>query len=790
MGRNARGVGPAAILENQLGEEIEYLRLAIRISPTPISFRTGTGHIYYELMERMPRIAGQDAARAKLCRQITEAVYPLAARLLAQAVEITLSFSPNIQTFPTSPPTMVTATGFDIGRMKIIHTFVPPQRRRWASITRPSNPIASGLLVICRPLRYRYHALKDTRKRWKHIKSNIFRDWSRRALERHEEEMKELRGEWQKKPLLNPALWQSAPRRTDHIEPVPKRGISPLPIDLIAASRPAPTAIPRAPQAIIREPQRTPPHPATPTHAALPKIPMPTPTITLPKPIEPTILHHMASALPRVTAQPRPAALSALALEPVHNLIMAQNVHLFPKPGTQHTQGHVNLDLQPPRKLGTEIAEKPKPQLEIINKILQLRPLKPLPPARTARPTAEKEATIPSPTPPPIALKEHKEYLAAPKPPPPVAPRVQTEQSTPMASPVAAILRERPPPPTPPLPTTAPPEALTTSPPLEEFPSPSPETPESLPPHKPAQPAAPRPKQQTMLAPTPPPPIALTTQAEQLTPMASPVAAILRERPPPPTPPLPTTAPPEALTTSPPLEEFPSPSPETPESLPPHKPAQPAAPRPKQQTMLAPTPPAAAGPAEETTAAARTEQLAQPILTAAPAPQNSPQPKPQPHPEPQQPQAPLPPAAQAPPPAPSRREQEYAARREITGQPLPKPRQTEPAPRIVVSAEQPPPPLRLIRDFEQPLAQRFRAHHYAHEQGLKTEPVLVPKQAPILVATHRPEPKTIYKPAPEIAPKPSHAPRVFAPKSRWAFLSPSPTPSPSGYFTGKTTRRV
>lgn len=722
MGEKTRGSGPAAIHENKLGDEREYLRLATRDYAGFSSFRTGAGRIVRELAKCLPNLPGYSAGRAELCRKIAESVYPLAARLLAQAVEITLSLSPEPQSFPTSPTTMMMAAGFDIAQGNMLYAFVPPNRRRWANIPRQKEPaiIASGLLVTCRPLRYRYHAIKDSRKRWKHIKSDIFKNWSRRDLQRFEEELKELEAWLGKKPRPDPALKQAAPIRKPRASGKPKPDSVPLPtptqVAPLAAPFMAPPPATRTPQMQPRTEKATPepkqgvrrrpepaaaqkigkpptsrqepaPRPRDSAHAASPE-PQQVP------PLLPVLLAQKASPVPAPAAH---AARKTLQLEPILPAPASFAARVRPPPAPSTTP-ILSAPSQPPPP-----ATLPNTQTEKIS---------PLADAESAEPL--ETPTAPRAEPVPLIILDTTAITAAPAPAPAPAPAAPPPPRAAMTltaaiRPTQEIVRPMPASPSPPIPAIV----VAASPPPETEP-------------------------QLSVAATPPPPIAPKPAPKQLRPEMSAKKPLDKPGP----------EPPSARPVEMPPQE--SPEPQPPET------------RPHEQPRTEP---------------------------AQPEPQHPPEPQQPGTQEPQHPQ-PEPEAKKAEPRAerqePAIREREYTARSEVTDRLAP---ESKPSPRYAAVAPKPQATPRNVRDFEQPLAQRFRAHYYAHEQGMRAEPQHVPKHGPVLVATAKPEPKAERSATPKTESKASPSQRQ-QPQNRWAFLSPSPAPSPSGFFTGRTTRKA
>ncbi|MDE1901459.1 MAG: hypothetical protein KGI37_07440 [Alphaproteobacteria bacterium] len=155
-----------------MGRRLEaYVTALTRRAAGEIHFRTGAGRILRDLMLHWPVLPGYEDDALELCERISEAVYPLAAALYAQAVDIAVTISAQPLIPPAAIPAMATYLVFDstsgIMRQCSLSPRQPPPDGR-------ALGAAQGIAVMCKPLNYRYHTIKDDRKRSGHPHAGIF----------------------------------------------------------------------------------------------------------------------------------------------------------------------------------------------------------------------------------------------------------------------------------------------------------------------------------------------------------------------------------------------------------------------------------------------------------------------------------------------------------------------------------------------------------------------------------------------------------------------------------------
>jgi len=146
--------------QDAFDKSISYVRALTAKYPGMIEFRTGAGHIFFDLIEHLPPVERLEEERRALCHLIEEHAYPLAASLYAQAVHITIAVSQK----PLGPPPRVNAlasfTAFDIEKGVLRHGFLSPEHP-FPDFSELA--INAGLTVECEPLNYHYHQLRDDR---------------------------------------------------------------------------------------------------------------------------------------------------------------------------------------------------------------------------------------------------------------------------------------------------------------------------------------------------------------------------------------------------------------------------------------------------------------------------------------------------------------------------------------------------------------------------------------------------------------------------------------------------
>ena len=165
--------------EFRLADDLSsYVLELTRRAPGTILFRTGAGRILRDLLIHWPTLDDWENEAQEICEKITEAVYPLASALFAQAVEMTIVISPSLIPQPTSINAMATYIAFDAVNKIERHSFLSPHN---ALQVDHFLRVAKGIAVICRPINYRYHTLKDDRQRKGHPRAGIF-EWPERLI--------------------------------------------------------------------------------------------------------------------------------------------------------------------------------------------------------------------------------------------------------------------------------------------------------------------------------------------------------------------------------------------------------------------------------------------------------------------------------------------------------------------------------------------------------------------------------------------------------------------------------
>ena len=154
-----------------VGDLYSYLAVLAQRAPGKIAFRTGAGRIFRDLLIHWPTLDDWEDEAQELCQRITDAVYPLTGALYAQAIEMAITISPT----PILPPTHIDALStyvlFDVQDKFERHYFLSPEK--------PLPPadalsVTKGIAILCRPLNYRYHTIKDDRGRTGHPHAGIF----------------------------------------------------------------------------------------------------------------------------------------------------------------------------------------------------------------------------------------------------------------------------------------------------------------------------------------------------------------------------------------------------------------------------------------------------------------------------------------------------------------------------------------------------------------------------------------------------------------------------------------
>jgi hypothetical protein len=151
----------SCVKEHPLDDKLKkYLAELVKQHPSTIQFKTGAGHIYYDLLAHWPVIPGWENEAKELCDHLADMAYPLAARLYAQAVSIMVRIGSTPIVLPPTPATMAVYVTFDISRGVARCLFLSPHQT-----TPPSEEMAisSGVAMLCEPLHYHYHQLHEDR---------------------------------------------------------------------------------------------------------------------------------------------------------------------------------------------------------------------------------------------------------------------------------------------------------------------------------------------------------------------------------------------------------------------------------------------------------------------------------------------------------------------------------------------------------------------------------------------------------------------------------------------------
>lgn len=148
------------VFDRPLGGALTYLKALVEKNPGVVEFRTGASHIFFDLVNHLPSIPNCERQKRELCHLIAELVYPLAANLSAQAVALTLTISGTSLTPPGVVKAMATYLALDANCGSVRHCFMSPEQR----VPAATLTIPAGMSVLCEPLNYHYHQLKDDRE--------------------------------------------------------------------------------------------------------------------------------------------------------------------------------------------------------------------------------------------------------------------------------------------------------------------------------------------------------------------------------------------------------------------------------------------------------------------------------------------------------------------------------------------------------------------------------------------------------------------------------------------------
>lgn len=175
-----------ALHKQPLGSGGDYLKALTTHYAGTLRFKTGSGHIFYDLVNSLPDLPSFDEDKIKLCRTIADIVYPLAARLYAQAVSIEISIASTNIAPPETIEDAAIYAAFDTPSQTISHCFLSPHHE---IIAPAALSITSGMSILCEPFNYHYHQLKDrVGLRPRHAGSALpNRDWANRYVDRRDD---------------------------------------------------------------------------------------------------------------------------------------------------------------------------------------------------------------------------------------------------------------------------------------------------------------------------------------------------------------------------------------------------------------------------------------------------------------------------------------------------------------------------------------------------------------------------------------------------------------------------
>ncbi|MDD4617324.1 MAG: hypothetical protein PHW76_09530, partial [Alphaproteobacteria bacterium] len=205
----------------------DYIAELVERAPGKIIFRTGAGRVERDLLLHWPIIRGGEDEAQRLCKKISEAVFPLLGSLYAQGVELSVLISNDGLEPPRHVEAMATWVVFDAAERLERTMFLSPRRD-----VPPSNALraARGVAVHSTPLNYRYHTLKDDRSRKQHTHVGIYELPERLIAEMYEEPPYVPLSAEQKK-ILDVVkakvyeLRQTVPRWEEKVEKVPSQPI-------------------------------------------------------------------------------------------------------------------------------------------------------------------------------------------------------------------------------------------------------------------------------------------------------------------------------------------------------------------------------------------------------------------------------------------------------------------------------------------------------------------------------------------------------------------------------------
>ena len=147
-----------AIHRQSVGEGQGYLQTLVKQYAGTCSFRTGAGHIFFDLVNTLPEIPQHGVEKLRFCRLVADIIYPLAARLFAQSVSLHIVVDPEKNVAPETVSDLVVFATFDADHDVVTHFFLSPHHDS-AAIHEAST--GAGVSVLCEPSNYHYHQLND-----------------------------------------------------------------------------------------------------------------------------------------------------------------------------------------------------------------------------------------------------------------------------------------------------------------------------------------------------------------------------------------------------------------------------------------------------------------------------------------------------------------------------------------------------------------------------------------------------------------------------------------------------
>ena len=170
--------------EFPLGEKLSaYVTALTQSASGTLVFRTGSGRILRDLLLHWPTLDDWEAEAQELCERVVDAIYPLAGSTFARGVEVTAMISSTRIDPPDRVDSMSTYVVFDPENHIERHCFLSP-RHALPPASALSTP--QGIVILCRPLFYRYHTMKDDRKKVGHPRVGIFELSQRQINELYE----------------------------------------------------------------------------------------------------------------------------------------------------------------------------------------------------------------------------------------------------------------------------------------------------------------------------------------------------------------------------------------------------------------------------------------------------------------------------------------------------------------------------------------------------------------------------------------------------------------------------